>query len=332
MSEGLPLLLQHLSGMFAMQVVAIGARSGALSALADGGGTAGEIAARAGLDERNTAQWLRAMTAAGHARHDGGAFALEPQTRTLLDGGLPVDIAAILEFVMALSAEPIRRIPDAMRTGAGIDGAVYDDVATAAGGINGPAYAAALVEDWISGDVALRVRLESGAAIADIACGNGDAAVLMAEAFPRSTVLGLDPGAPDRTDTPNVTLLPLTADQLGEHGPFALVTCLDSLHHMGNPAAVARAVASALDDDGVFLIAETAMTGDLDEDLTDPFAVLTYATDLLYCMQDNLASGGDGSVPSLGLGWVTSALAEAGFESVRAVDSPTGFRVFLARR
>ncbi|MDL9980547.1 class I SAM-dependent methyltransferase [Microbacterium sp. ASV49] len=332
MPDGVPLLLQHLSGMFAVQVVAIGARSGALSALADGGGTAGEIAARAGLDERNTAQWLRAMTAAGHARHDDGAFALEPQTRAVLDGGLPVDMAAILEFVMALSAEPVRRIPDAMRTGAGVEGAVYAEVATAAGGINEPAYAGALVEEWIAGDPALRARLVPGAAIADIACGNGDAAVLMARAFPRSTVLGLDPGAPDRADTPNVTLLRQTADHLGAHGPFALVTCLDSLHHMGDPAAVARSVAAALDDDGVFLIAETAMTGDLDDDLADPFAVLTYAIDLVYCMQDNLASGGDGSVPSLGLEWVTSALADAGFGSVSAVDSPTGFRVFLARR
>ncbi|KHK96151.1 hypothetical protein LK09_16030 [Microbacterium mangrovi] len=327
-----PLLFQHLAGMYAMQLLAVGQRSGALAALVEGPGTADELAERAGLDRRNVAQWLRGMAAAGFARHDDRVFTIDPQTAALLAGGLPVDVVGILDFVLALSAEPVRRLPDAMRTGRGIPSAMFDEIGAAAGGINGPAYAGSLVDEWIAHDPALLARLQAGGPIADVACGNGDAAAVMARAFPRSTVLGIDPGAPPRTDPPNLRLLGATSGELAAHGEFALVTCLDSLHHLGDVRAVAAQVRAALADDGVFLVAEGAMTGDLDQDAADPFALFTHASGLLYCMQENLAEGGAGETSSIGLGWVTDALRDAGFGAVTEFDSDTGFRVFLARK
>jgi hypothetical protein len=272
------------------------------------------------------------MAAAGHAHHDDGVFTINPQTAAVLAGGAPVDVVGLLDFVLALSAEAVRRLPDAMRIGRGIPGTMFAEIGAAAGGINGPAYASSLVDVWIGHDPALVARLQAGGAIADLACGSGDAAALMAHAFPRSAVVGIDPGAPHRTDPPNLRLIADTSGGLVAHGEFALVTCLDSLHHLGDPAAAARDVRAALADDGVFLIAEGAMTGDLDRDNADPYALLTHASGLLYCMQENLAAGGTGETSSTGLGWVTSALADAGFGAVTAFDdSETGFRVFLAR-
>jgi len=333
MPEAAPLLLQHLNGMYAMQVLAVGDRSGALAALLDGPGDAAEIAARSALDERNVEQWLRCMHAAGYARHEAGVFRLTPEAAATFDDGFPIDARGILDFVFAISGEGVRRIPDAMRTGEGVQPGAFAELGAAASRINSRLYAAALVDEWIARDPALVARLGAGAAIADIACGDGDATAQLAWAFPRSRVIGIDPGARPRTDVPNLTLFAETAERLGDHGAFALVTCLDALHHLGDPAAAVRQMAGALDGEGVLLIAETSMTGDVDRDIAaDPFVLSTHAAGLFYCMQDNLAAGGDGTTTSRGLDWVATALAEAGLGAVDAFESDTGFRVFLARR
>jgi hypothetical protein len=110
------------------------------------------------------------------------------------------------------------------------------------------------------------------------------------------------------------------------------VTCLDAFHHLGDPDAVARRVHASLRPGGVFLVAETALSGDVDADAEDPFALIAHSAGLVYCLQENLANGGSGQIPSIGLGWVEDALAGAGFASVSAQDSETGFRVYSAVR
>jgi len=332
MPDSTPLLMQHLNGMFAMQVLAVGDRSGALAALLERPGDAADIAARAGLDVRNVAQWLRCMHAAGYAQHEADVFRIDPESASVFDEGYPIDARGILDFAFANAGVGVRRIPDAMRSGAGVEPEAFAELGAAASRINSRLYAAALVDEWIARDPALVARLRAGADVADIACGDGDAAARLARAFPRSRVIGLDPGSRPRTDVPNLVLLAETAEHLAAHGSFALVTCLDALHHLGDPVEAVRQTAAALDEDGVLLIAETSMTGDIDRDLAaDPSALVTHAAGLLYCMQDNLAAGGDGATPSLGLDWVDAALGSAGLDRVDAFGSDTGFRVFLAR-
>lgn len=334
MSDQPPLVIRHLLGMYAMQTLAMGRASGALAVLQDGPGTVAEIAAKAGLDERNTDLWLRAMTAAGHAAHIHGTFSLNEETGMILGPDFPADAGAVLDFVHAAFSEPFRQATAAMRTGVGVPPAVYAEIGGAAGGVNSRLYRMALVEEWIDAAPALRERLRGGGRIADLACGNGDAAAVMATAFPESTVTGYDPGAPADAH-PEVTNLRLVRDVAGglpaDIG-FDLVTCLDAFHHLGDVGEVARQVHAALAPGGVFLIAETAMSGDLDADNADPFALIAHTAGLLYCLQENLANGGDGSVPSIGLGWVTEALTAAGFTSIDTLDSETGYRIFLATR
>src|SRR4051794_29144512 len=103
-----------------METLAMGRASGALAALAEMPGSAADIADRAGLDERNTGLWLRAMSAAGHARHDSGTFSLNEETMALLGPAFPVDLGAVLDFVAAASAEPLHAAMRAMRTGSGV--------------------------------------------------------------------------------------------------------------------------------------------------------------------------------------------------------------------
>ena len=174
--------------------------------------------------------------------------------------------------------------------------------------------------------------------MADLASGNGDAAVIMARAFPTASITAYDLDV----QLTKATMARASAEGLGgltaeAAGPeqlpeaaFDLVTCLDSLHHFGDPASVATQVRRALVPGGVFLIAETAMTGDLANDMQSPFSVVVYSAGLLYCLQENLSSGGTGLTGGDGPTWVTSSLERAGFSSISTVDSPTGYRVYLA--
>jgi hypothetical protein len=334
MSDQLPLLIRHLLGMYAMDTLAMGRASGALAALAEAPGTPAQVAERSGLDARNVGLWLRAMAAAGHARHDDGVFALDDETAMLLGPAFPIDLGAVLDFVHAAFAEPLREATAAMRTGSGVPPERYADLGKAAGGVNSRLYEAALVGEWIAAGPGLSDRLGAGGRIADLACGTGDAAAAMARAFPDSRVFGFDPGAPAgaHADVPNLEFVREKADTLPPDGSFDLITCLDAFHHLGDVRAVAREAREALADGGVLLVAETAMSGDVDTDNADPFSLIAHAAGLMYCLQENLANGGDGSTPSVGLGWVDEALTAAGFSSVTTHESETGYRIFLAVR
>jgi hypothetical protein len=334
MSHQPPLLVNHLLGWYAMETLAMGRASGALGALAEGPGTVEEIASRADLDRRNVALWLRAMSAAGHAHHHDGVYALSEETATVLGPAFPTDLGAVLDFVHAASGKPVRAAIEAMRTGAGVPSEVYDEMGAAAGGVNGRIYRAALVDEWIAAAPGLRERLEGGGRIADVACGNGDAAAAMAAAFPTADVVGYDPGAPEgvHVDVPNLTIVREVVDGLPTDGSFDLVTCLDALHHIGDIGEVTAQVHAALGEAGVFLVAEGSLSGDVDTDDADPFSLIAHSAGLMYCLQENLANGGDGSTPSIGLAWVEDALSAAGFSSVTQHESETGYRVFLATR
>jgi hypothetical protein len=334
MSDELPLLARHLLGMYAMKTLAMGRVSGALEVLVEGPTTAEALAAKAGLEERNAALWLRAMAASGHALHHDGSFSLNEETRMLLDPEFPADVRAVLDFTHATFAAPLQAATAAMRTGAGVPSATYADIGAAAGAVNTPTYRAVLVDEWIAAAPGLRARLETGGRIADLACGNADAAAIMATAFPQAEVLGYDPGTPDGAhgDVPNLEIVRDTAGALPADGGFDLITCLDGLHHLGDVAGVVRQVREALRDGGVFLAAETALTGDVDVDNADPYSLIAHTAGLMYCLQENLANGGDGSTPSIGLGWVDDALAAAGFSSITHHESETGYRIFLAVR
>ncbi|GAB3866491.1 hypothetical protein GCM10028801_38820 [Nocardioides maradonensis] len=333
MTDGLPLLVDHLRGYYALTTLAMGRRSGALAVLLEGPRTSADLAARAGLDARSADLWLRAMAAAGHAHHDAGTFTVDGQTASILGPDFPVDFGAVLDVVHAGFSPPLQEATTAMATGAGVPSAAYAELAAAASPANTPTYRMALVQEWIGAAPELVARLADGGRIADIACGGGDAAALMAAAFPRAEVVGFDPATPEgvHEDVPNLRLVRDEAARLPADGSFDLVTCLDAFHHL--PAAgVAGQVHAALREGGVFLLAETALTGDVDEDGADPFSLVAHAAALMYCLPENLANGGTGETPSVGLGWLERALADAGFAEVTSFVSETGYRIFHAVR
>lgn len=322
-------LVKDLFGWYSITMLALGARTGLLEALIAEGGSAEEISARAGTDLRSTREWLRALTAAGHVEAHGGRFTVTDHVRDVLGAQFPTDFWAVLAFIDGMS-KVMDDVVGAMESGRGVPPAVYGHAfPSRVGRLNTPTYSAALVDDWIAGLDGVATTLGRGGAIADIACGNGDAVRLAAEAFPRAHVVGFDvviPGEATDNLPGNAELREAAAEQLPRDETFDLVMSLDAFHHVGDPDTAAVEVREVLRPGGTFMVVEPGMTGDLAVDRLDPFSVVVYASSLLWCLQENVAAGGGGHV-SDGPGWVVDALTCAGFRNVAVRPSESGYNI-----
>ena len=226
MSDDTPLFLGHLVGAFSIILLQIGRQTGLLTAVLAGGGSADEIAGRAGVDSRNADEWLRGMTAAGYLEHVEGRFSATELTTLTFGPQFPVAVTALLDGLWAAPAV-YDAIVAAVRSGEGV---ASDRLAPYAPflGVSTPMYEQALVGDWFAAVPGLTERLTHGARVAEIAPGNGAAAGVVGRSFPASTVVGYDLSPRPTFDLPdNVTLVRADARDLPDDGPFELIYCLD---------------------------------------------------------------------------------------------------------
>ncbi len=174
--------------------VVIGHRLGLYRALAEGAATPEQFAERTGCHQRYLTEWLCGQAAGGYISYDAGtgAFSLTAEQEFLLaaENGPNVP-AAFLTALGALRAEP--QLTEAFRTGAGFGWhAHHQDVAVGCDAFFRPGYVAELVPNWIPALDGVHEKLTAGARVADLGCGLGSSSVLMAQAYPRSTVVGFD--------------------------------------------------------------------------------------------------------------------------------------------
>jgi len=323
MTDETPLFFEHLAGVFAVTLLQIGRRTGLLDAVLAEGGTAQEVGDRAGTEHRNSAEWLRGMTAAGYLSHSEGQFDATDMTRMTFGPQFPVSANSALDGLWA-APQVYDDVVAAVRSGAGIAGERLTPYAPFVG-VNTPTYEMALVADWIAAVPGLSDKLIAGARVAEVAPGNGSAAAVLGRAFPSSTVVGYDLSPQTLPDLPdNVSIHAADARDLAGEGPFDFVYCLDSLHHMSDPAAVLTGIHRALAPGGLVLVAETDLTGDLDQDAENPGALIAYTSSVIYCLQEALAGGGEVHSCAEGTNWVVEAMKQAGFDDVAVHHSETG--------
>jgi SAM-dependent methyltransferase len=326
MSDDLPPFFAHLGGAFAVILLQVGRQTGLLDAVLAGGGTADDIAARAGADPRNADEWLRGMTVAGYLTHDDGVFTPTETTLMTFSPAFPVSATAVLDGLWA-APEVYGDVVAAVRSGRGIASERLAPYAPFVG-VNTPTYEQALVDDWLAAVPGLTERLTSGARVAEIAPGNGAAAAVLGRAFPASTVVGYDLAPKPGTDLPgNVSIRQGDARDLPDEGPFDLVYCLDSLHHLGDPAAVLSGVRRVVAPGGVLLVGETDLTGDLAQDAQNPGSLIAFTSSVVYCLQEALHGGGEVHSCAEGTRWVEEALATAGFHDLAVHHSETGYAI-----
>jgi SAM-dependent methyltransferase len=323
--------------------VVVGDRLGLYRALSEGPATPDELAQRTRTDPRYLTEWLSGQAAGGYVEYDAdtGEFSMtEEQTFALVDPD-GVGVPAAFQLALgALKAEP--RIAENFRTGAGYGWHEQSaDVHIGCERFLRPRYVASLVPDWIPALDGVQAKLERGAKIADVGCGGGSAAVLIAAHFPNSVIHASDylagsvdiarKNAADAGVGDRVHVSVASAQTFKGRG-FDLVTTFDCLHDMGDPLGAAKHIRQSLARDGTWLIVEPTAGESLADNL-HPVGRLFYGFSTLLCVPSALSQpGGYALGAQAGESAIRQIVTDGGFTRFRRVAQTPFNLVFEARR
>ena len=318
------------SGATTIGLLAVADRSGLSPYLGNsGGGTAAEIAEGAGLDLRYVEEIMAGLAAAGVVEYDTGTkrFELPPEHALFVaDESSPYFMAGFLDIIPAAFSK-IDGIADAAMHGGGVGFEEFGPgLVTGIDRGNSPSQNAFLTSRWLPGVPGLTERLESGIRVADIGCGSGTAATLIATAYPTSKVSGFDVSG-ESIDAarlrgghlPNLEFLEYAAEDIPTDSPFDLITTFDVIHDLVSPLHGLRRIREALATDGLYLMMEPNASSDLADNL-DARGAMLYGISVLHCMTQSLARGGVGLGAAWGRQRAAALAEEAGFSSFQPLD------------
>jgi 2-polyprenyl-3-methyl-5-hydroxy-6-metoxy-1,4-benzoquinol methylase len=329
-------VIGDVAGAMSLFMAFLGDRAGVFAAM-DGAGpiTCDELAAKTGLNPKYLHEWLGSVSAAGYVTFaaDGDTFELTPeQALVFAREGQPANLQGFVQILFS-QFETHEKAVKVFKSGEGRPWS--DHTACCFCGTDRffrPGYAANLVESWIPSLGGVEAKLKVGAKVADIGCGHGSSTILMAQAYPNSTVTGIDFHQPSietarakaaEAGVGNVTFEVASAqDYPGEGFDFACI--FDALHDMGDPVGAARHIRETLAPGGTFMLVEP-MAGDTMADNMNPIGQIFYAASCTVCTPASLAQPvGRGLGAQAGQKRLTEVCREAGFANVRrAAETPT---------
>jgi SAM-dependent methyltransferase len=323
-------------------MVVIGDKLGLYRALAGSGSlTPAELAARTGTAERYVREWLSAQAARGYVSYDGGGrFSLPDEHAVpLTDETSAACVIGAFEIALG-SVYATDTIAERFRTGDGFAWGAHDQHVL--GGCERffrPGYLNHLASSWIPALNGVEAKLAAGASIADVGCGHGASTLLLAEAYPASTVVGFDAhdgsidearkraaeaGLADRVhfEVASATTFP---------GTYDLVCFFDCLHDMGDPAGSCAHVRDHLAPDGTLMLIEPFAHDDLADNL-NPVGAAYYGFSTLLCTPSSLSQDvGTALGAQAGEARLRDIVTNAGFTGLRRV-AETPFNIVLEAR
>jgi len=321
-------LLGDVGSVFTAVSVLTGDKLGFYRELAGAAMTSDELAERTHTRERYVREWLANQAAAGYLTYDPETrrFALPPEHVPLLaDDTSEVNMCGLFGMGQPLFAdEP--KITEAFRTGKGVGWDEHDSrLYASTDRIFRNGYAAHLVADWLPALTGVETKLRTGATVADVGCGHGSSAILMAKAYPMSRFVGYDYHGPSIDAARDAARKAGVGDRVRfEVAParalpgtdFDLICCFDCVHDMGDPVGVLAHLRSALKPNGTLMIVEP-FAGDTLEENLNPVGRVFYAASTMLCTPASLAQE-----VGLALG------AQAGEKRMREVAHEAGYSEF----
>jgi SAM-dependent methyltransferase len=310
--------------MFALSI-SVGHRLGIYDAMAElDPATSDEIARRAGLQERYLREWLAAQLAGGVVEHDAeaGTWWLPREHTFVLTRAAGANNLGILASGLSRFGEVEDDVVRVFREGGGVPWSRLTRIQEWQPELS---YAVFAEIDRVLGLVpGLIDRLRTGIDVVDVGCGTGHASLRIADAYPASSILGIDQGpnqiaaaraGAERLRLDNATFDVRDAAAL-EPVSVDLVIAFDVVHDLARPYETLKAIRGALRPGGALLMAELALSNRPEENAGHPFAAALYTVSLFHCLTASLSEAGEG----LGLAWgeenIRTALADAGFARV----------------
>jgi SAM-dependent methyltransferase len=322
----------------------IGDRVGLFQAMAGAGPqTVDQVAAKSGLDARYVREWLGAMAAARYVEYDAGAetYLLTPEyAAALADEDSPFFVGSYFQMAQAaVSVAP--RVAEAFRNGKGVTQAEYPKSFFEAAERNSRTrYEHKLLRKWIPAMPQVVAALEAGGLAADVGCGGGRAAIMIAQAFPKAHVVGFDihaesikrarrnaevAGVGDRA-----TFEVANGSDLPECG-FDFVSTFDVVHDSVDPVGLMIGIRRALKANGTYLVQEINISNNVGENIK-PMGKMIYSVSTLYCMTTSLAHGGAGIGAAMGEPKARELATAAGYSHFTRLPIKDDFAVLYELR
>jgi SAM-dependent methyltransferase len=330
--------LGDVASMTTVLLATVGDRLGLFTALAGAGRTtSGQLADRAGIDERYAREWLAAMTAAGYLDHDSkkGTFVLpDEHVAVLATESGPVFFGGIWQELSG-TLVVLDRLTEVFRSGGGVGVGEYSpDFWDGLTRFTNGWFENLLVPVWLPEMPDAEAALQGGAEIADVGCGHGRALIKLALEFPGVRGVGYDAFAP-AVDQATANAKAAGVDDRvrfevrdvteGLPATYDVITTFDVVHDAVDPLGLLRAIREGLRDDGTYVCVDINAAPDVAGN-TGPVGTLFYGFSLLYCMTTSLARGGAG-LGTCGFHEhkVNELCTDAGFSSVRRLPLENPF-------
>lgn len=329
-------VMGDVGGALGLLMAYIGDQTGVYEALEKHGPCSSEVLAEAtGLNSRYLREWLSANAAHGYVTFDAANndFSLSPEQAAIFSHeGDPTCMQGFFQAVIGQFTTHDTAV-EVFRSGRGRPWAEHHGCCfCGTDRFFRPGYVANLVDHWIPALDGVEDKLKSGAKIADIGCGLGSSSILMAQAYPNSTIYGFDFHEPSieqakqkarEVGVANVEFDTYSAKHFpGENFDFACI--FDALHDMGDPVGVAEHIRDVLTPDGTFLLVEPLAGDSLSENL-NLLSGIFYSFSTIVCVPTSRAQEIARCLGAqAGERQLREVLNEAGFTHVRrAAETPT---------
>ncbi|MEV0297458.1 class I SAM-dependent methyltransferase [Nocardia sp. NPDC050710] len=339
-------MLEVLNNGFLTLMISIGHQTGLFDVMSSlPPATSADIAEAANLDERYVREWLAALTVGKIVDYspDNRTFVLPPaHAAALTRAAGPDNIAAFVQYIpLSASVEP--EIVECFRHGGGVPYSKFGRFQQLMAEESAAIHDVALIDVTIALVPGLPELLNRGIEVADVGCGSGHALNLLARHFPHSRFVGYDFSeegvAGGRAEARGMGLTNVGFEvrdvaNLDIANRFDLITAFDAIHDQAHPAEVLRGIATALKDDGTFLMVDIQASSNLEDNMEHPLGPSMYALSTMHCMTVSLALDGDGLGTMWGEQVATRMLREAGFTSVdiRHIDADIFNSYYIARK
>lgn len=337
LEELMGMLGGYMTGAAACFAMWLGDELGLFTAMAGAGPmSADDVAAKAGCNPRLVREWLDGQAAAQVVTYDDGAdrYELGPEAAmALADDNSPAFIARGMNAFGSLFMD-IEKVKVAfLGDGAMSWGDHHPCLFKGTEWFFRTGYRAFLPDVWIPALDGVAAKLDGGGTVADVGCGHGASAVVMATAFPNARITGFDfhepsikvsreraaeAGVSDRTTFE-------VASAKDYDGTFDVICFFDCLHDMGDPVGIARHAREHLAEDGTVMLVEPfALDGRATNIAENPMAALLYTASSAICTPNSLSQEvGLGLGAQAGEGRLREVFEEAGFTRFRrAAETP----------